>query len=59
MGGFRADAVIGYFDEWAPTQVMLDQRFDDLERVRATLIGGEEAYRRLMEKTDARRQRPA
>ena len=51
------DAVIGYFDELAHTREMLDRRFDDLESGRVTPIDGEEAYRRLMEKTDAQRQR--
>jgi hypothetical protein len=52
-----ADAVIGYFDEMAHTREMLDQRFDDLESGRVKPIDGEEAYRCLMEKTDAQRQR--
>jgi len=50
------DAVIGYFDELAYTRETLDRRFDDLESGRATLIDGEEAYRRLMEKTEAQRR---
>jgi hypothetical protein len=54
------DAVIGYFDELAQTREMLDRRFDDLESGRVKLIDGAEAYRRLMEKTDAQRlRRPA
>jgi predicted transcriptional regulator len=51
------DAVIGYFDELAHTREMLDRRFDDLESGRVKPIDGEEAYRHLMEKTDAQRQR--
>jgi hypothetical protein len=51
------DAVIGYFDELARTREILDRRFDDLESGRVKPIDGEEAYRRLMEKTDAERQR--
>ena len=51
------DAVIGYFDELARTREMLDRRFDDLESGRVKPIDGDEAYRRLMEKTDAQRQR--
>jgi hypothetical protein len=51
------DAVIGYFDELAHTREMIDRRFDDLESRRVKPIDGEEAYRRLMEKTDAQRQR--
>ena len=51
------DAVIGYFDELAHTRELLDRRFDDLENGRVKPIDGEEAYRRLMEKTEAQRQR--
>ena len=56
-GELVEDAVIGYFDELAHTREMLDRRFDDLENGRVKPIDGEEAYRRLMEKTDAHRQR--
>jgi hypothetical protein len=51
------DAVIGYFDELAKTREMLDGRFDDLESGTVKPMDGEEAYRRLMEKTEAQRQR--
>ena len=51
------DAVIGYFDEMAHTREMLDRRFDDLESGRVKPVDGEDAYRRLMEKTEAQRQR--
>ena len=51
------DAVAGYFDELAQTREMLDRRFDDLESGRVKPIDGEEAHRRLMEKTEAQRQR--
>jgi predicted transcriptional regulator len=51
------DAVIGYVDELAQVREMLDRRFDDLESGRVQPIDGEEAYRRLMEKTEAQRQR--
>ena len=54
------DAVIGYVDELAHTREMLDRRFDGMESGRVQPIDGEEAYRRLMEKTEAqRRRRPA
>jgi predicted transcriptional regulator len=53
------DAVVGYFDELARTREMLDRRFDDLESGRVKPIDGEEAYRRLMEKTEAQRRRHA
>ncbi len=51
------DAVIGYFDGLVNTRELLDRRFDDLEDGKATLIDGEDAYRLLMEKTEAQRQR--
>jgi len=51
------DAVNGYFDELAYTREMLDRRYDDLESGRVKPIDGEEAYRRLMEKTGAQRHR--
>ncbi|MDQ2947857.1 MAG: hypothetical protein M3Y27_18320 [Acidobacteriota bacterium] len=50
------DALIGYFDEVAHTREMLDRRYDDLESGKVKLIDGEEGFRRLMEKTEARRQ---
>ena len=53
------DAINGYFDELAYTREMLDRRYDDLESGKVQLIEGEKAFRRLMEKTDARRQRSA
>ncbi|MBZ5626880.1 MAG: hypothetical protein LAQ69_50625 [Acidobacteriia bacterium] len=58
-GELVEDAVIGYFDEMAHAREMLDRRYDDLESGRVKPIDGEEAYRRLMEKTDAQRHRPA
>jgi predicted transcriptional regulator len=51
------DAVIGYFDELTHTRETLDRRFDDLESGRVNAVDGEEAYRSLMEKTNAQRQR--
>ena len=41
----------------AQAREMLDGRFDDLENGRVMPIDGEGAYRLLMEKTEARRQR--
>jgi predicted transcriptional regulator len=58
-GELVEDAVIGYFDELAHTRKMLDRRFDNLESGRVKPINGEEAYRRLMGKTEAQRHRPA
>ena len=51
------DAVVGYLDDLAYTREMLDRRFDDLESGKVKPIDGEEAYRRLMEKSEAQRQR--
>jgi hypothetical protein len=53
-------AVIGLFDELACTREMLDRRYDDLDSGRVQPIDDDEAYRRLMEKTEEqRRHRPA
>jgi hypothetical protein len=55
-----ADAVTGLFDELVETLKMLDRRYDELESGRVQPIDGEEAFRRLQEKTEAqRRTRPA
>ena len=51
------DAVVGLCDELAYTREMLDRRYDEMESGKVRGIDGEEAYRRLMEKTQARRQR--
>jgi predicted transcriptional regulator len=53
------EAVIGYFDELSYAREMLDRRYDDLESGRVKPIDGEEAFRRLMEKTEAQRRQPA
>jgi predicted transcriptional regulator len=53
------DALVGYFDEVTHAREMLEGRFDDLESGRVKLIDGEEAYRRLMQRTEDQRQRPA
>ena len=58
-GELVEDAVAGHFDELAHAREMLDRRFDDLESGRVTPIDREEAYRRLMAKKDAQRQRRA
>jgi len=50
------DAMIGFFDELSSTRETLDRRYDDLESGKATLVHGEEAYRRLMAKTESERQ---
>ena len=51
------DAVIGLYDELAYTRELIDRRYDEMESGKVEGIDGEEAYRRLMEKTQARRQR--
>ena len=51
------DAVVGLFDELAYAREMLDRRDDDLESGRVQLVDGEEAFRRLMDKTEAQRRR--
>jgi hypothetical protein len=51
------DALISYLDEVTNTRKLLDGRYDDLNSGRVDAIDGEEAYRRLMEKTEAQRRR--
>jgi predicted transcriptional regulator len=58
-GELVEDALAGYFDELAAAREMLDRRFDDLDSEAVQPIEGEEAYRRLMEATDAHRRRRA
>jgi predicted transcriptional regulator len=47
------DAVIGLFDELAYTRETLNRRCDEMESGEVQGIDGEEAYRRLMEKTQS------
>jgi predicted transcriptional regulator len=49
------DAVIGFFDELAFTRDLLERRYRDLESGRVQPIDGEDAYRRLMAKTEEHR----
>lgn len=52
--------VAGYLDEVRQVREMLDSRYDDLASGRVQGIDGEEAFRLLMEKTQASRlRRPA
>ena len=53
------DALAGYFEEVTQTRDMLNSRYDDLKSGRVTPIDGEEAFARLMAKTEAQRNRPA
>jgi predicted transcriptional regulator len=52
------DAVAGYVDELAETRQMLDSRYDDIKSGRLKMIPGDEAFARLMAKTDVERKRP-
>jgi len=49
------DAMPGYLDELERTRQMLDSRYDDIKSGRVNPIDGEEAFARLREKSDARR----
>jgi predicted transcriptional regulator len=52
------DALAGLFDELAYTRELLDRRYDEMETGEVQGIDGEEAFRRLLEKTQSQRQRP-
>ncbi len=56
-GEIVQDAVAGMFDELAETRQMLDRRYDDIESGKVKLIDGEEAFARLHERIDERRNR--
>ena len=47
----------GYVDEVAETRQMLDFRYDDIKSRKVKMIPGDEAFARLMAKTEAERQR--
>ena len=49
------DALAGYLEELASLRETLDGRYDDLKSGRAKPIDGEEAFRRLREKSTQRR----
>lgn len=49
------DAVAGYMSELAETRRTLDTRYDDIRSGEVKLIDGEEAFTRLRERIDARR----
>lgn len=55
------DAVNGLLLELAYAREMLDRRYDEIESGKVHLIDGEEAFRLLIEKTEAhpKRQRSA
>jgi predicted DNA-binding protein len=49
------DALAGYLEELAAVGERLDSRYDDLKSGRVKPIDGEEAFRRLREKSAQRR----
>jgi predicted transcriptional regulator len=49
------DALAGYLEEVATVRQTLDSRYDDLKSGRVKSIDGEEAFRRLQEKSERRR----
>ena len=49
------DALAGYLEEAASVRKTLDSRHDDLESGRVKPIDGEEAFRKLREKSERRR----
>ncbi len=49
------DALTGYLEELAALRETLDGRYDDLKSGRVKPIDGEEAFRRLREKSAQRR----
>jgi predicted DNA-binding protein len=53
------DVVAGYVSEVSETREMLNSRYDDIKGGRVKLIDGEEAFARLHEKIEARRNSPA
>jgi hypothetical protein len=49
------DALAGYLEEVTVVRKTLDSRYDDLKSGRVKPIDGEEAFRRLREKSERRR----
>jgi predicted transcriptional regulator len=49
------DALAGYLEEVASVRKTLDSRYDDLKSGRVNPIDGEEAVRKLREKSERRR----
>jgi predicted DNA-binding protein len=50
-GELVQDAVTGYFEELAKVRTMLDDRYDALHNGQIQPIDGEEAFRRLRERS--------
>jgi predicted DNA-binding protein len=57
-GELIQEAVAGYVSDLSQTRAMLDSRYDDIKSGREKLIDGEEAFARLHERIEARRNRP-
>jgi predicted DNA-binding protein len=57
-GELVREAVAGMFDELAETREMLDRRYDEIESGKVKLIDAEDAFTRLHERIDARRNSP-
>lgn len=51
------DALAGYMDDLAGTREMLNSRYDNVKSGKVKMIPGDEAFTRLMAKTEAERQR--
>lgn len=51
------DAVAGMIDELARTREMLDRRYDEIKSGKVKMIPGNEAFARLMAKTEAERNK--
>ncbi len=49
------DALAGYLEEVSSVRMTLDSRYDDLKSGQVTPIDGEEAFRKLREKSERRR----
>ena len=49
------DALAGYFEEVGSVRETLGSRYDDLKSGRIKAIDGEEAFRKLREKSEGRR----
>ena len=53
------DAVAGFVSEVSEVREMLDSRYDEIRNGTVKLIDGEEAFARLHERIEARRNSPA
>ena len=59
VGELVQEAVAGYASEVSEVSEMLNSRYDDIKNSRLKLIDDEEAFARLHEKIEARRNSPA